>query len=65
MYWDHLKCPFGVCQSKDVQLEPIEGPDGEMRWYVECHDCGASGPTAPTEHLAAQYWDDTLNRSNR
>lgn len=48
---DHAPCPF--CASK------ISGvvTNGDDNFYLSCENCGAEGPTAPTEAEAIAAWN--------
>lgn len=42
-------CPF--CSSLEVETATIKS------WWVVCNNCGAKGPTKPTENRAALAWN--------
>jgi Lar family restriction alleviation protein len=46
-------CPCGFCGDKNA----VEARKGVTLWYVRCHGCGASGPTARDERSALSAWN--------
>lgn len=48
-------CPY--CRSENVALE------GALTWWVLCHACHASGPTADTENEAVDAWNRAPQRT--
>lgn len=58
----HPPCPF--CGEPGVFALTEDRVDDAPFWYVDCSQCGATGPVSDTELLAWQAWDtrfvDTL-----
>lgn len=55
-------CPF--CASAQVEVKIKPGSDRWARCYVKCTTCGARGPVARSEALAASMWAGGVPRTS-